>query len=171
MTTPAYGPNLTGIPKQYVNNVSNAVGVSNVTNCLLDVDTALPLIGDGGNNKIFGTIATGKCSFDPTFNSNNGGIITDLLADNTQFTVRITVVNLDAQTTAVMKSFLAFDKTIPGTGVTIKSSPLTIRQDKEQAFIQTFFGGGIEAIYPVIEPQMTRDIQINGFQAQALENQ
>lgn len=168
---PAYGANITGLAKNYTRNVSNAVGASNTTSCSADTDTTVPLLGDGANNYIFSTVSTGKAEFDATFNSNNGGIITDRLASDTEFLTRFTFVLLGGNTSAIVKMFLVFDKTIPGTGVKISSSPISVRQNVEQTINHKFFGNGIEAVYPQIRSDTTKDYQVNGFDFTALENQ
>lgn len=170
-TLPAYGVNLTGMAKIYIRNVSNASGVPNVTSGTSSTDVALPLIANGTNNFLSGTVATGYLEFDASFNGGKGGIIVDKMNTDVQYSTRMTPVLLGANTTAVGKIFLAFDKTIPGTGVKISSSPVTIRQNVEQTYNHKFFGNGIEAIYPMINSDVTHDYQLNGFEVTAWEAQ
>lgn len=165
------GISVANLTKKFRRNVSNAAGAGNSTASGINTDTTLPLLGDGANNRVTANVEAGKVEFDDTFNTNLGGIIVDNLAANTDYICRITVVNLGANTTAVGKAFLVFDKTIPGTGVRISSSPVTASQNVEQSFVLAFYDDGIEAIYPQINSAGDRNYQLNGFYLLALEDQ
>jgi hypothetical protein len=162
---------LDGLTKGYINNVSNAEGVSNETTCTAGVDTTTPLLGDGTNNFTAGPMASGKLELDASFNGGLGGIIVDKLASGTDHDIRFTFQNIDGPTTCLVKAFLVFDKTVPGTGVKISTSPIDVRQNVEQTTTISFFDGGIEAIYLQINSEVTRDYQINGVKFKALEIQ
>ena len=153
---------------QYIHNVSNA---SNTTNCAAGVDTTLPMKGDGTNNFTSSTVGTGLLNLDTAFNSNKGALIVDNMGLDVDYTLRATFVNLGtAGPTVTLKAFLVFDKTVPGTGVTINSSPITAAAGVEQTIIVNFFGNGIEAIYVQLNSSSTRDYQLNGVYVTALEN-
>lgn len=162
---------LTGFVKQYSRNVSNADGGANITSCTANTDVTLPLIANGSNNYVFGTVATGKLEFDATFNGSKGGLLTDQIANDTEMFVRMTIVNLATPTDVIAKMFLVFDKTVPGTGVKISSSPIGTRQDVEQTVNFKAFMNGIEAIYPQLRSDNTRDFQLRGLDVTMLENQ
>lgn len=160
---------LTRVVKLYDQNISNA---ANSTSCTGGADTTLPMVNDGTNQFIVIAEVAGKVSFDATFNSNKGGLIVDNLSQYTKFGIRITVVNLDAsQVNAVAKAFLVFDKTIPGTGVSISKRLPTLTQNVEESVDLTFFHDGIEAVYPRINCAATRNIRLNGVELEAREPQ
>jgi hypothetical protein len=160
---------LTGILKGYAQNVSNA---ANSTECTSGVETTLPMANDGANQYVTPTVSTGRMEFDVAFNGGNGGFIVDNLSEFTDFDVRVSVVNLDSgNAEGVGQVFLVDDKTIPGTGVAIKSASLSLPQNEERPFQISFFHGGIEAFYPRINCAATRDIQLNGVYVKAQEPQ
>jgi hypothetical protein len=168
VTTQDNNASAAGLTKGYNNNVSNA---TNTTSATAATAITLPLIGNGSNNFEYDTNDTGKLEFDATFNSNKGGIITDNLRRDTTFFARITLVNLGGSSGFTIQCFLVFDKTIPGTGVAISSSQVTLSSSQEAAPLIKFFGNNIEAIYPRVIASATRDVRINGFDITAFENQ
>lgn len=153
-------------------NVSNSqVNAANIVSCVNDVDTTLQLTGDGGVPFATRNLSIGKLQFDSAFNGGKGGIICDNIHPDSAFTTRTTFENTTAaNTTAVFKMFLAFNKAVPGTGVLINDSPKTVKTDKEQTADHEFFGGGIGAIYPVCNPELTINVRVNGFLIKCLEN-
>ena len=156
-----------GQGKLYINNVSNA---ANTTSSTAGVDIRLPLNGDGTNNFTSSTITTGKCEFDATYDSNDGGIIVDQINPDSELTFRFTFVNVDTGSdTVIAKVFLVFNKADPDTGVLISSTPLASAQDTEHAVELSGFHGGIEAVYPVINSASGKDYQLNGFKVVAHE--
>lgn len=164
LTQPA--ANIAGLSKLYINNVSNA---ANSTGTVGGVDTQLPLNGDGSNNFSTSTVTTGKVEFDAAFDSGSGGFIVDQLDPQTELLMRITVVNLGSIDTVRVKAFLVFDKTVPGTGVTINSPEFSVANGDEVAVEFSAFHNGIEAVYPVVESTNGRDYQINGMKISAQE--
>ena len=152
----------------YTRNISNA---TNTTSCLKDVNTILPLTGDGGNNFFTrNAIVDGRVTFEPSYHT-KGGIILHRIHPDSYIECRITFINLtQANTEAVFKVFLVFDYNNPTGGIYINSSPTTIKSNKEQTVFLSFFGGGLGAIYPVIEPAANVDIQTRGFLVSVLEN-
>lgn len=170
MTYPAGGSS-GGLSKKYRRNVSNAAGAGNLTSSGIDTNTTLPLLNDGTNANSTPNAEAGKLEFDATFNTNKGGILLYNLASNTDYSCRVTFVNTGAPTTATAKVFLVFDRTIPGTGVRISSSPQTSNANIEQAFSIPFYDEGIEAVYPQVFSAADRSYQLNGFYIVALEDQ
>ena len=154
-------------PAFYQNNVSNA---ANTTSVPATTDTDLPMNGDGTNNFVGATIATGKCQFDSTFKSNLGGFIVDQLAADTGYALRVTLVNTGANTTATVKAFLVFDKSDPATGVTINAGPFDFDSGVERPVEIRFFDNDIEAIYIQVNSAGARDYQVNGVLIHAWEN-
>jgi len=175
METKTYGRfENTGLVINYTNNVSNDPGnAANTVTAAAATPTELPLTGDGGNNFENRTVTQnqGRCQHDATFNSGMGGIITDRLKVDTEFFSRTTIVNTGGNSTFLLQDFLAFDKAIPGTGVAINSSQLTLNQNEEAAHVSKYFGNGIGAIYPRVVAVNTRDVRINGWEITASENQ
>lgn len=159
------------LAKKYRRNVSNAAGVGNLTASGVDTNTTLPLLNDGTNGNFTANVEAGKLEFDATFNTNKGGVIVDNLAANTDYVCRVTMVNTGANTITTAKVFLAFDKTIPGTGVRISSSPQDSSSGVEQAFTIPFYDEGIEAVYPQVFSAAERNYQLNGFYVVAFEDQ
>ena len=159
---------LDGLTKGYLRNISNA---ANTTSCTALTDVTTQLNGDGANNFSAGSQASGKLEFDADYNGGLGGIIVDRLSSTTDFDVRYTFQCTGGTTKCVAKSFLVFDKTVPGTGVRVRTSPIEVRVDVEQTATMSFFHNGIEAIYFQINSDNTRDYQINGVKIYALEIQ
>jgi hypothetical protein len=159
------------LAKKYRRNVSNAVGAGNSTASGVATNTTLPMLDDGANSNFTANVAAGKLEFDATFNTNKGGVIVDNMAANSDYVCRLTIVNLGANTSVTGKAFLVFDKTVPGTGVRISSSPVTAASTTEQAFTFPFYDGGIEAIYPQVFSAADRNYQLNGFYVLAFEDQ
>jgi hypothetical protein len=158
-----------GLCKRFEVNISNA---ANTTSVSATTDTPFPLVNDGANSFQTSNVTSGKLWFDPTFNGGTGGIIVDGLKPESGIYSRITYVCLGGgNTNAVLKLFLVFDKTDPGTGVSIVTSPQEIRQGVEQSIDLYAFHDGIEAIYPVINSDGARDYQLNGFDVVLFENQ
>lgn len=151
----------------YIRNVSNA---ANTTAVAAATDTALPIIGNGSNNFSSGNVGTGLLELDATFNGGTGGIITDNHGLDIDYTLRVTFENLGTLgPVVVVKAFLVFDKTVPGTGVQISTSPITASSGVEQTAILNFFGNGIEAIYVQINSDLARDYELKGVYITASE--
>jgi hypothetical protein len=156
-----------GVSRGYINNVSNAANTTSVSG---GVDTTLPMNGDGTNNFISSNVATGKAEFLEAFNGGNGGFILDNLNPDSDLKFRITFVNLGSVTTATVKVFLVFDKTVPGTGTKISTSPISVASNIEQAVELSAYHGGIEAAYVQIKSDTARDYQLNGVKITVDEN-
>lgn len=162
---------MNGTTRQYINNVSNLAGAGNLVTAAAGMDTTLQLNGDGTNNFTSANVDTGKIEFDATFNGNLGGFITDNINDDAIVRARWTFVNTGSPTTAAGKMFLVFDKSVPGVGVTISSSPFNVGSGVEQTIEFSAYMNGIEAIYFQINSATTRDYQVNGALVTMIENQ
>lgn len=152
----------------YARNVSNA---ANTLNCPVGVDTIIPLTGDGNNN--FNTRNAeidGRVTFDDAYNSGKGGIILNRIHHDSYIECRLTYVYLGSSNAeAVFKVRLVSNLADPNSGVIISNQPVVIKTDKEQTSFLSFYGGDIDAIYPLVEPDSTSDFQINGFLISVLE--
>lgn len=163
------GNSILGLTKGYWKNVSND---SNTTSATLNVDNKLPMNDDGPNSADSGNLVTGKVEFDGTFDSGNGGFIVDQLNGATMLSMRISAVNLGANTTASLRAVLIDDKTDPSTFFTIKTPPVTFNTGVEVALELIFYHGGtLEAVQAAVNPAATRDFQLNGVLLEARENQ
>jgi hypothetical protein len=158
-----------GQSRTYIRNVSNTAGAGAQTAVSAGVDTTLQLNGDGTNNFSSANVATGKLEFDATYNSNNGGLLLDNLADDTELDFRATIVNTGAVTSGVAKIFLAFDKANPAVGVNILSVPAEFRQNVEVPIEFSAFHGGVGAVYLRINSDGARTYQVNGLKVVAHE--
>lgn len=177
METKTYGRfDSTGVVINYERNISNDIlnpAATITTTGAGTVDT-LPMINDGSNAFEYEVVRQSfeKLDFSAAFNGNKGGIICNRLNNDTEIFTRTTVVNKGGTAGGViLQVFLVFDKTIPGTGVSIVDSETTIGPGDEAAFLTKFFANGIEAIYPRIETATSRAILTRGFDVTASENQ
>lgn len=159
--------------RPYINNVSNAPGnAANTVTCPAGVDTVLHMAGDGENNFISRTIADGYCNFDSTYNVDRGAVITRRCTRDTEFFIRVTVVNTSSPSNAVVKCFIVFSDDGAGNptgGTLISSSSKRFVQNEEGTVMLKFFGNNIKAIYPVIRSEVNRDYRLNGFEVTAYE--
>lgn len=153
-------------------NVSNDPGNgANTVTCPTGVDTTLQLTNDGANQFVTRNLSIGKLEFDSTFNGGKGGVIVNNIHPDSHFNIRTTFFNSTAANTdAVFKVFLAFNKAVPGTGVSINSSPQSVKQSVEQTAGHGFFGGGIGAIYPRCNPSLQINVRLNGWLVTCWEN-
>lgn len=163
------GFHIPGGSTMYARNVSNG---ENTTSCPVGVSTVLPLLGLGGAN--FNTRNSnipGKLEFDDTYNSGKGGIITYEVHPDSYFECRLTYKNLSAANTeAVFRVRLVDTLADPDTGIFINSAPVEIKTTKEQTVFLSFYGGGIDAFYPLCQPDVTSNIQLTGFLVSCIEN-
>lgn len=167
VTNPAN--DIAGKSNLYIRNISNLQDATAQTSCTAGVDTTLKLTGTGSNNFSTFNVGTGKLQLDTTFDSNQGGVIVDQMDPQTILHCRLTVKNIDGTTSGIAKIFLVFDKTTPGTGVQILSSPREFRSGVEVPIEFIAFHGGIEAIKVQMNSDNTRTFQVNGFQVVAHE--
>lgn len=160
--------------RMYMHNVSN--NQSNPANTVTaTADTEVPLHMDGAGNIPYRslTIAEEYLNFDSTYNGDLGALKLTKLLPDTDFDVRITVVNTGTPTDAVLGVVLVFaddGSGNPTSTTTIRSSSKRFLQDEEGTSVLGFFGGGLVAIYPFIEAEQTRDFRLNGFYVRALES-
>jgi hypothetical protein len=177
METKVYGRfENTGVVINYSRNISNDVENPNATITTTGGGTpdVLPMFNDGDNDFEFRTVTESfeVLDFDETFNSNQGGIISNRAKRDTEYFTRITVTNQGGTAgTVSFQNFLVFDKSIPGTGISIDSSEQTLSPGAEAAHNTKFFGGGIEAIYPRISTSVSRPMLMRGLDITASENQ
>jgi hypothetical protein len=161
-----------GLLRGYLTNVSNAIGPENSTVAATDVDTTLPLNGNGANNVEWTSVTEGKLKFDDTFNSNNGGIIIDQLDPQTEITFRVSVTQLTAgQSIAVIKVALVPDKTLPTSNlILIESGELTFKQNTRHHVELSAFRGTAQAIYIQIHnTSPSHNYQLDGAKFMAVE--
>ena len=150
----------------YMRNVSNG---ANSTSCTASTDVNVPLIGNGSFNFSSSNIATGLLELDATYNGGQGGIIIDNLPAETDITLRVTFTNTTGGAAdATIKAFLDDDKTAPGTGIQIVTSPLNAGTGVAQTAVLTFFKDQQEAIRLQINSSATKNYSISGCYAKAI---
>ena len=144
-------------------NVSNG---ANSTSCSAGVDTNVPLLGNGSFNFTSVNVTTGKLQFDASYNSGQGGLIIDQLPSESDISLRITFTNTTGGAAdATIKAFLDDDKTAPGTGTQIVTSPLNAGTGVAQTANLKFFKGTQEAIRIQINSSATKNYSISGCYA------
>lgn len=162
----------TGV-RQYIINVSNdQTNPANTVTAAAGVDT--PLHMDGAGNVPFEsrTIAAGYCSFDSTYNSDLGAVITRKVTRDSSFICRVTVVNTSTPTDAIVGVVIVFSDDgsgNPTSSTTIQASSQRFLTDEEGAPVIKFFGDNIVAIYPFINSEQERAFRMNGFEVTCFE--
>lgn len=160
--------------RMYIHNVSN--DQTNPDNTITaTAGVIVPFHLDGAGNVPYQslTLANEYLSFDSTYNGDKGALkLTKILPDS-DFDVRITVVNTSTPVNAVLGVVLVFSDDgsgNPTSTATIRGSSQRFLQNQEGTSVLGFFGGGLVAVYPFIEAEVTRDFQLRGFYVRCLES-
>lgn len=160
--------------RMYIQNVSNNQGnAENTVTATAGAEIPLHMDGAGAVPWESLTIANEYCSFDDTYNAGNGAVKLGKVLPDSDFVVRITVVNLSTPVNAVLGVVLVFSDDgsgNPTSTTTIRSSSQRFVQNEEGTAVLDFFGGGLVAVYPFIESEVTRDFRLNGFYLRCMES-